>query len=117
MSKEVAIWEPPVSGKGPSETGHRGHNAKTAGQPDKRDGRLHGSCSSRRARSLVEDLHDGVARRGLQCILDVSDAEQQGEDECESYRAVDYNRLDEHLGNHRGRIADFFAHVNSSIEA
>ena len=78
---------------------------------------MHRSGGYDGAGCLVEDLDYGISSRGTQGILDVSDAEEEDEDESGGEAAVDDDGLDEDFGDDYGGVADFFAHVDSTVES
>lgn len=65
---------------------------------------------------MVEDFDDWIAGWRIQCILDVSDAEEENEKEAEGHGAIDDDCEDQDLGDGCGGFADFFAHVHGSVE-
>jgi hypothetical protein len=77
---------------------------------------LHGSGSSDRSGSLLEDADYGEEIRRFQGLLDITNAEENNDDKSQCHQAVNDDGLDQDPWNHDRWVSDFLTHMNSAIE-
>jgi hypothetical protein len=73
-----------VSSKGPHDTGRRGEGGDTGKDHEGEDDRDHGGGAAIGPCGLGEDLDEGKAGGGTECIADVANAEEDGDEHGEA---------------------------------
>ena len=67
------------------------------------------------ARRLREDLDERETGRGVERVVDVADAKEDGEEHGEAEGAVERDARHEAPGDDGGGVFDLFAHVDGTV--
>lgn len=105
---EFGVWESSVSSESPDLTGRRGDTGDGTDQRETDHEHCHDYCRREGLGCIVQDLDDRDACGGVQDLVDVADAEAEGDEHAQSQNGVADGCPYHGRGKHSGRVLELF---------